>query len=52
MRTVPIADKSWGEMEEGLDLNQKHRPLQFNNGSYGGDSLERVTKRVLWWVNN
>ena len=42
-----LAGKSWEEMENGLELKKKHRTVQFNYRSYGGESVADVKKRLL-----
>lgn len=41
-----LAGKAWVEMEGGLDLKTKHRSIQFDYSTYGGESAEDVKKRV------
>lgn len=42
-----LAGKSWEEMENGLNLKQKHRSVQFDYRPYGGESVEDVKRRLL-----
>ncbi len=42
-----LAGKSWEEMENGLELKEKHRSVQFNYQPYGGESVKEVKKRLL-----
>lgn len=42
-----LAGKSWEEMEEGLDLKQKHRSAQFDYRPFGGESVKDVKKRLM-----
>lgn len=42
-----LAGFSWEEMEDGLDLKKKHRAAQFDYRSYGGESVEDVTRRLI-----
>lgn len=42
-----LAGKSWEEMEDGLNLKNKHRNVQFDYRPYGGESVEQVKKRLL-----
>lgn len=42
-----LAGKSWEEMEDGLHLKKKHRTVQFDYRSFGGESVEDVKKRLI-----
>lgn len=42
-----LAGKSWEEMEDGLNLKQKHRSAQFDYRPYGGESVQDVKKRLM-----
>jgi len=42
-----LAGKAWEEMADGPELKKKHRTVQFDYRSYGGESLEDVKKRLL-----
>lgn len=41
-----LAGKSWEEMEDGLNLKEKHRSAQFDYRPYGGESVKDVKKRL------
>ena len=41
-----LAGYSWEEMESGLELKNKHRTVQFDYRSYGGESVKEVKKRL------
>lgn len=41
-----LAGKAWTEMEEGLELKKRHRSVQFDYSTYGGESAADVKKRV------
>lgn len=45
-----LAGKSWEEMGSGAELKQKHRTVQFDYRSYGGESLNEVKKRLLAFI--
>jgi len=45
-----LAGKSWENMESGLDLKKKHRTVQFDYRSYGGESVENVKERVITFL--
>lgn len=42
-----LAGKAWTELKEGLELKKKHRSVQFDYRSYGGESASEVKRRVL-----
>lgn len=42
-----LAGKSWEDMEDGLNLKQKHRSAQFDYRPYGGESVQDVKKRLM-----
>lgn len=42
-----LAGKSWEEMEDGLNLKEKHRSAQFDYHPYGGESVKDVKKRLM-----
>ena len=46
-----LAGKSWEEMENGTELKNKHRTVQFDYRPYGGESLDDVKERVLSFFN-
>jgi len=47
IRMGSLAGKSWEEMENGLELKKKHRSVQYDYRTYGGESVEQVRKRLL-----
>lgn len=47
IRMGSLAGKSWEEMEGGLELKKKHRTVQFDYRSYGGESVADVKKRLV-----
>lgn len=47
IRMGSLAGKAWAEMEEGLELKQKHRSIKFDYRPYGGESSPEVKKRVI-----
>lgn len=42
-----LVGKSWEEMENGLDLKQKHRSVEFDYRQFGGESVKDVKKRLI-----
>lgn len=42
-----LAGKAWTNMEAGLELKKKHRAIEFDYRSHGGESAKEVKKRVL-----
>lgn len=42
-----LAGKAWTNMKAGLELKKKHRAIEFNYRSQGGESAKEVKKRVL-----
>ena len=42
-----LAGKAWEEMPDGLALKKKHRLIQFDYRSYGGETAPEVKARVL-----
>lgn len=42
-----LAGKAWTDMEAGLELKKKHRAIEFDYRSHGGESAKEVKKRVL-----
>ena len=52
IRMGSLAGKSWEEMENGMELKQKHRTVQFDYRPFGGESLENVKKRLLSFFKN
>ncbi|MBI4035569.1 histidine phosphatase family protein [Candidatus Daviesbacteria bacterium] len=42
-----FAGKSWGDMKSGLEMKKKHRTIQFDYRSYGGESAAEVKKRII-----
>lgn len=42
-----LAGKSWEEMESGSELKIKHRTVQFDYKTYGGEEVKEVKKRVV-----
>ena len=47
IRMGSLAGKSWEEMENGLELKEKHRAVKFDYQPYGGESVKEVKKRVI-----
>lgn len=45
-----IAGRSWKEMENGMELKQKHRSMQFDYHKQGGESIEDVKKRIMGFL--
>ena len=41
-----LAGKSWKEMKSGQNLKIKHRSVQFDYQTYGGESVKDVKKRL------
>lgn len=50
IRMGSLAGKSWEEMEDGLDLKQKHRTVKFDYTQYGGESVKEVTNRLITFL--
>ncbi|MBI2334669.1 histidine phosphatase family protein [Candidatus Daviesbacteria bacterium] len=47
IRMGTLAGKAWTEMKEGTDLKRKHRTVQFDYRSHGGESAKDVRKRLV-----
>lgn len=47
IRMGSLAGKSWENMENGLELKEKHRTVKFNYRPFGGESVADVKKRLL-----
>ncbi len=50
IRMGSLAGKSWEEMEKGLELKKKHRTVQFDYHSQGGESVDDVKKRIIAFI--
>lgn len=45
-----LSGKSWEEMENGLELKNKHRTVRFDYHKYGGESVSDVKKRLILFL--
>lgn len=45
-----LAGKSWEDMEGGLEFKKKHRTVKFNYRPFGGESVDDVKKRLIYFL--